>query len=77
MRPNETCQLVEMKNTFASKGDQMEMSSRYNYFMDTVLGANFLHVPVSVVLGKCSDFQKLTKRYGPNIFTNSGKAVQI
>lgn len=77
MKPNETCQLVEMKNAFASKGDQMGMYSRKNYFMDTILGADFLHVPVPVVLGKYSDLQKLKKTYCPNIFTSSGKAVQI
>jgi len=63
MKPNKTCQFVEEKNAFASKGDKREMSARKNYFMDRILAANFLHIPASVVIGKCSDFQKLKKTY--------------
>lgn len=62
IKPNETCQLIEVENAFAFKGDIVEMCSRKNYFMDTILGANFLHIPVSVVLGRCSNFLKLKKR---------------
>lgn len=45
--------------------------------MGTTLHADFLQVPISVVLGKYPDLQKLKKTYYPNILTNSGKVIQI
>lgn len=76
MKPNESCQLVEVIHVFASKGDKVKMSSRKNNVIDTILGAKFLHIPVSVVLGRCFHFQKLKRRWCPNGFTSSVKAVQ-
>lgn len=47
-----------MKNTFEYKGEQIDMSSRKNYFMDTNIMLKVLHLPKTDIIEELSILQR-------------------
>lgn len=58
MKSNEMGLWVKMKNTFEYKGEQIDMSSRKNYFMDTNIMLKVLHLPKTDIIEELSILQR-------------------